>query len=128
MSEFKHRVINVIKSVPYGHVMSYGQVATYVGVPRGARQVGWIMRSVETKEDLPWWRILNNAGRITIKGNLYNNQPLQKKLLESEGIVVSEDLTMDINKYRYIPSDEEFKKLHLDDEYIKKIREKYFRT
>jgi methylated-DNA-protein-cysteine methyltransferase-like protein len=128
MSEFKERVINMIMSIPYGHIFSYGQIATYVGVPRAARQVGWIMRSVETKVDLPWWRVVNNSGRITIKGNIYNDQPLQKKLLEAEGVIIADDFTLDINKYRYILSEEELKKLNLNDSYIKTIHEKYFPT
>ncbi len=126
MSQFKERVIKVIRMIPTGKVMSYGQVALYVGVPRAARQVGWIMRSVETKVDMPWWRVLNNAGRLTIKGNIYNDQPLQKKLLEPEGIVISDDYELDIKKYRFIPTEKQLKEMELDARYIKMVQEKYF--
>lgn len=126
MSQFKDRVVKIIRLVPRGKVVSYGQVALYVGVPRAARQVGWIMRSLETKVDMPWWRVVNNAGRITIKGNFYNDPPLQKKLLEAEGIPIAEDYTFDIKKYRFHPSSELLKEMELEDEYIKMLHEKYF--
>ena len=54
-----------MQHIPYGRVVSYGQVAAYVGVPRGARQVGWTLRRLEDI-DIPWWRVINNEGRISI--------------------------------------------------------------
>jgi methylated-DNA-protein-cysteine methyltransferase related protein len=127
-SEFRERVVKVILLIPYGKVMSYGQVAVYMGVPRAARQVGRTMRGLEDKVNLPWWRVVNNAGRITIKGNLYNDQVLQRKLLRAEGIPVSDDFTFDIEKYRFYPSDKLLKEMKLDNEYIKMLHEKYFPT
>lgn len=127
-SEFKNKMIQVIRWTPRGKVVSYGQVAVYVGVPRAARQVGRILRSLEGKIDLPWWRVVNNAGRITIKGNLYNDQEIQKKLLEAEGILVRDDFTFDINAYRFYPSRELLKKMGLNKEYLTMIHEKYFPT
>lgn len=126
MSRFKDRVIKIVRLIPSGKVASYGQIALYVGVPRAARQVGWILRSIETKVDLPWWRIINNAGRITIKGNKYNNQDLQKKLLLSEGIVISDEYTLDINQYRFLPHADLLKKIELKEDYIKVLLKKYF--
>jgi len=128
MSEFKKKMIQVISWIPHGKVMSYGQVAVYIGVPRGARQVGWSMRSLEGKVDSPWWRVVNNAGRITIKGNLYNDQELQKKLLITEGIPVKDDFTFEIEKYRFYPDMELLKEMELDKEYLAMIHEKYFPT
>ena len=127
-SEFKERVIKVIRLVPYGKVVSYGQVAVYVGIPRAARQVGRTMHNLEGKVTLPWWRVVNNSGRITIKGNLYNDQELQRKLLKAEGIPVSDDFTFDISKYRFHPSTKLLKEMELDDEYIKMLHERYFPT
>jgi methylated-DNA-protein-cysteine methyltransferase-like protein len=58
-------------------VVSHGQVAAYIGTPRAARQVGWAMRSLEGTPSFPWWRVLNSAGRLTIKGNQFNTAQLQ---------------------------------------------------
>ncbi len=106
--------------------MSYGQVAAYIGVPRGARQVGWTLRSIESTVDLPWWRVINNSGRISIDGNLYNDKHVQRKLLAAEGISILENFTLDINQYRFIPSDAQLKKMQLDEAYIKILHTKFF--
>jgi len=114
MSQFKEKVINVIRLIPRGKVVSYGQVAVYVGVPRAARQIGWTMSKIGNI-DLPWWRVVNNAGKITFKGSLYNNKVLQKKLLEAEGILVADDYTFDIEKYRFSPSSKQLHEMELDE-------------
>lgn len=98
---YKERVIKVIQSIPKGKVMSYGQVAAAAGSPRAARQVGGILRASEL-DSLPWWRVINNAGVISIKGSFEATKVVQKQLLEAEGIEVSKEFTIQIEKYRYI--------------------------
>lgn len=115
MSKFSGRVISVVKQIPYGQVVSYGQVAAYVGVPRAARQVGNILRQAQD-EDLPWWRVINNAGRISIK-NMFHAADEQKKLLQHEGVAVSADFSIDIDRYRFSASPEQLKTWGLDEVY-----------
>lgn len=103
MSQFKVKVISIVRSVPVGRVVSYGQVALMAGAPRAARQVGWILHGSEGELDLPWWRVVNNAGRISIKGSYFNTPQLQRKLLEDEGLDISDQFEFDIEKYRYRP-------------------------
>lgn len=117
MSKFSEKVLKVVESIPYGKVVSYGQVALYVGVPRAARQVGWILRQSEG-EDIPWWRVINNEGRISIKGNFHNTPELQRKLLQAEGILVDDNFELDIEEYRYRPNKKELKRFQLEDDYI----------
>ena len=124
-SQFTNRVIQVIQSVPRGFVVSYGQVAAYVGVPRAARQVGTTLRNLEESVSLPWWRVINNAGRITIKGNFHNTPDIQKKLLEADGIIVSNDLTLDIEHYRFKASNDLLKQWKLSDAYREQVLAKY---
>lgn len=102
MTLFQLLVLERVREVPYGKVVSYGQIAVAIGSPQGARQVGWILRSMESEPDMPWWRVINNAGRITIKGNLLNDAERQRALLLSEGVAVAEDFTLPIETYRYI--------------------------
>ena len=102
MSTFKNLVIDIVRKIPRGKVVSYGQVALYAGVPRAARQVGWILSRMEEKNPVPWWRVVNNAGRVSIKGSMYSANE-QRALLESEGVDVGDDLMFDIEKYRYTP-------------------------
>lgn len=123
MVSFKDKVIQIVRMIPVGKVASYGQVSLYCGLPRAAREVGWTLKA--TEEDLPWWRVVNNSGRISIDGNWNADKPTQKKLLEGEGVIVNEDFTFDIKEYRWKISEEEVKKLQLPDEIIDRIIEKY---
>jgi methylated-DNA-protein-cysteine methyltransferase-like protein len=125
ISPFTQSVIKVIQSIPSGHVVSYGQVAAYIGVPRAARQVGWTLRSLEDTISLPWWRVINNTGRISIEGNLHNDKYIQKRLLEQEGIIVSQDYTVEIEKYRYKATNDQLKEWGLGNEYREKVLGKY---
>lgn len=117
MTKFQQAVLNTVRAIPEGQVASYGQIAAYIGLPRAARQVGWIMRGLEGSE-FPWWRVLNNAGRISIKGTIEATPDLQKELLQQEGIEISQDLKLDIEKYRWHPDEETLKKLKLPDDYL----------
>jgi methylated-DNA-protein-cysteine methyltransferase related protein len=102
MTTFKQNVIVAVKRVPRGRVVSYGQVAAFLGSPRAARQVGWVLHTLDGKEDAcPWWRVVNNEGRISIRGNLYDTAAAQKKLLEREGVKVGKDYHFDMEKYRF---------------------------
>lgn len=98
---FKEKVIEVIKKIPKGRVVSYGQVAAACGSPRAARQVGWLLHTLDGNNNIPWWRVINNLGYISIKGNFMSTPLTQKKFLEAEGIIVTDDLKIDIEKYRY---------------------------
>jgi methylated-DNA-protein-cysteine methyltransferase-like protein len=98
---FKHFVITFVKKIPKGKVVSYGQVAASCGHPRAARQVGGVLRNLDPGAGIPWWRVVNNKGLISIKGNWEASKELQRELLRKDGIKVSEDYKLDINKYRY---------------------------
>lgn len=123
MSDFSKKVIEIVRQIPYGKVASYGQIALYCGMPRAAREVGWTLRLV--KEDMPWWRVVNNEGRISIDGNRDADKNLQSKLLRAEGIEVKGDYTFEIEKYRWIMPFDQLKKLQLSEEYIQKVMGKY---
>ncbi len=101
MSKFIDKVIILVSLIPPGKVVSYGQIATKLGSPRLARQVGWALHSSEGKNDIPWWRVINKRGQITIKGSFVNTPSLQKKLLGMEGVTVSDLFEIDIEKYRF---------------------------
>lgn len=122
MSRFKDQVLKVVSTVPYGKVVSYGQVAWMVGAPRAAIQVGWILH--EFGESSPWWRVINREGRISTTCEEHTAL-LQKKILEDEGIAVSKYLMIDFSKYRFRPSPELLRSFELDDEYITSLIRKF---
>ncbi len=111
--------------IPKGKVASYSQIAAYAGLPRAAREVGWILNGIEDAEDVPWWRVVNKKGYLSIRGNLTADKELQKKLLENEGIEVGEDFTLDIKKYQLVLSENELNNLQLEGEYLRSLLLKY---
>ena len=101
-SKFKASVIQLIKKVPKGRVVSYGQVASAAGSPRASRQVGAILRGLDLSgRGVPWWRVVNNKGIISIKGNWTATKELQAFLLIKEGVMVSDKFSLEIEKYRF---------------------------
>jgi len=60
-----------------------------------------LLRAEAAGTIVPWWRVLNNKGIISIKGNWTATKELQRSLLMKEGIKVSDDFTLNIGKYRY---------------------------
>lgn len=104
MNDFKKEVINIVKKIPPKHVLSYGDVASLAGKPRCARQVGMILRGLTIEEEeVPWWRVVNKQGRISIEQGLGGvEKELQKSLLEKEGILINEQYKLDIRKYRWL--------------------------
>ena len=93
MSEFSQRVYQIVSRIPYGRVVSYGQVAFALGSPRSARQVGWAMH--KCPEDVPWHRVVNGKGMISLPSP---GSALQRALLEDEGVVFDND-RIDLDRY-----------------------------
>ena len=96
-NEFTLSVINIIKKIPKGKVLSYGLIAVLAGNPRGARGVSWILHSMTRKHNLPWWRVVNSKGVISLKTP--EGKEYQKFRLKQEGVAVSDDYRIDLNKY-----------------------------
>jgi len=101
MKSFYQRVIDIIKKIPYGKVATYGQIATYAGNPRAARQVSYILHSSSGKENLPWHRVINSKGGISLKPR--HGYELQKQLLKKEGIVFKKDDCIDLKRFQWLP-------------------------
>ena len=99
---FHQRVKDIIKKIPKGKVATYGQIAVYAGSPRAARQVVRILHSSSRKDNLPWHRVINRMGQISLKpGNGYEEQ---KRLLEREGVKFDIYDVIDFDKYLWSPS------------------------
>ncbi len=99
---FTERAKRAIKGIPSGKVATYGQIAALAGSPRGARQVVWILHSSWEKDRLPWHRVINTKGQISL-GRGYGYE-LQKALLEEEGIVFGANDTIDLKRFGWQPT------------------------
>lgn len=87
---FFSRVYAIVRQVPAGCVISYGQIAWMLGCPRAARQVGWAMR--RCPDDLPWQRVVRADGSIA--GGGYAE--VRRALLEGEGVPFTADGRVDM--------------------------------
>lgn len=104
MEVFTRKAIEVIQSIPAGKVMTYGQVAAYAGSPRGARQVARILHSMSNKYELPWHRVINAQGGVSLRDK--ETHLSQEELLKSEGVVFSGNGKINLDLYRYDPEAE----------------------
>lgn len=102
MPNFYDAVYKLVREIPRGRVMTYGQIATILGAPRAARAVGYAMRASGRMDDVPWQRVINGRGRISARNEV--GRPLmQKMLIEAEGVVFDADEVIDLDRYRWEP-------------------------
>jgi methylated-DNA-protein-cysteine methyltransferase-like protein len=94
MNPFTLKVVQIIRSIPSGRVMTYGQVARLAGNPRAARQVARILHSLSRTEQLPWHRVLNAKGEISLEGDE------QQLALEAEGVVFDRAGKLSLSRYQ----------------------------
>jgi methylated-DNA-protein-cysteine methyltransferase related protein len=98
---FTLRAVAIIRAIPRGKVATYGQVAGVAGSPSGARQVARVLHSLSRAKRLPWQRVINSRGFISLpRGGGFERQ---KALLESEGVVVSRGGRIDMKRYLWVP-------------------------
>lgn len=97
---FFEEIYKVVKSIPKGKVLTYGDVARAVGSPRASRQVGWALHSNPEPGVIPCHRVIFADGSLT-SGFAFGGREVQKALLESEGVEVSADFRVDLEKYRF---------------------------
>ncbi len=99
---FYHQVYAVVRRIPRGRVTSYGRVAAMLGRPNAARAVGYALAALAGKREpdppVPWYRVINHAGRISTP-DMDGGANQQMKLLRAEGVVVSDDLRVDMSLY-----------------------------
>ena len=98
---FTERTLSIILSIPRGKVATYGQIAGVAGSPTGARQVARVLHSLSRSKKLPWQRVINSRGSISLpRGGGFEHQ---KALLESEGVAVSRKGRVDMRRYLWVP-------------------------
>ncbi len=75
----------VLATIPAGKVVTYGELAALAGIPRGARLVGRVLRDLPEDTELPWHRVVNAQGRISLPNDSDSYQE-QKRRLANDGI------------------------------------------
>ena len=96
MNPFFKQVYGIVEQIPYGKVISYGEIAKLLCRPRAAREVGWAMRCCP--DGLPWQRVVMADGSIT--GGVFAD--MRRAMLESEGVTFMQDGRVDMNTCRWL--------------------------
>lgn len=112
----------VCRSIPYGKVASYGQIAFLCGAPRNARQVGYALRTDKLGKNIPAHRIVNSKGQLSGAWH-FGSSDLQKELLESEGMKLYRDgnyWCTNIKKHIWCPDEAEMAEMKKKFEEIEK--------
>ncbi len=102
MSKYQ-QIYDVVRKIPRGKVLSYGQVAELAGLYGKARLVGYALFRVEIASDIPWQRVVNAQGEISYSIARGGGDYLQKTLLEQEGIQFTPANRIDLKIYRWQP-------------------------
>jgi methylated-DNA-protein-cysteine methyltransferase-like protein len=102
--DFRQQVWDLVRSVPPGRIVTYGQVAYILGVPRSARAVGTVLKYTPAEEKVPCQRVVNRWGRLA---PIYGTGGMEqhKAELEAEGVEVRPDYTGDVEVYRWWPEE-----------------------
>jgi methylated-DNA-protein-cysteine methyltransferase-like protein len=100
--ELAQMILNVIVQIPKGKVASYGQVAKFAGLPKHARVVGRVLGQLPEDHDIPWYRVVNSQGRISLNKLDEHGMCIQTAKLREEDVVVV-DGKINLKKYQRAP-------------------------
>ena len=97
----REAVFGMVKRIPKGRVMTYGQIASELGSRLSPRAVGWMLH--RCPDGVPWQRVVNASGGCSTDRLPDFPQGLQRAMLESEGVVFRDNGTLDLDTYRWQP-------------------------
>jgi methylated-DNA-protein-cysteine methyltransferase-like protein len=100
---YRERVFELVRRIPSGHVMTYGQIAEILGEGYTPRTVGFVMHSAD-EETTPWHRVINAQGACST-GRIVLPPDKQQRMLESEGVKFDARARCDLNRYRWTPEE-----------------------
>ena len=101
-TRYRETVYSLVRQIPAGRVMTYGQIAHILGDGYTARTVGYVMHGAET-ETVPWHRVINSQGKCSTS-KLTIPMDLQRELLEAEGVVFSGRGKCDLGLFQWWPA------------------------
>lgn len=103
---YRSPVYELVRRIPKGKVMTYGQIAAILGEGYTARTIGYVMHG--SPDDVPWQRVINSQGKCST-GRLTIPINLQQELLEAEGIIFKPGGKCDLGEYQWWPPDFELR-------------------
>ncbi|UJF19875.1 MGMT family protein [Vibrio sp. SS-MA-C1-2] len=94
--EFAEKIYATLNAIPFGKVTTYGTVSRLAGYPKHARHVGKLLANLPSNSSLPWYRVINSQGKISLTGVDFERQ---KTALIVEGITVSLEGKIKLKQY-----------------------------
>ena len=92
-----HRIVS---RIPRGRVATYGQIAELAGIPGQARRVGYALSALPKDTLIPWQRVVNAKGEISLRSHS-GSENLQMKLLRIEGVVFDRSKCIDLARFQW---------------------------
>jgi methylated-DNA-protein-cysteine methyltransferase related protein len=103
-ASFPQQVYEIVASVPYGRVITYGAIAHLLGDPRKAREVGWAMAATPDRTPpIPAHRVINARGELS--GSAFGGIAVRRAQLEAEGVQFLADGRIDLERYLWLPTE-----------------------
>ena len=99
---YRNRVFQIVRRIPAGRVMTYGQLAEILGEGYTARTVGFVMHTAEDTD--PWHRVINSQGACST-ARLTAPHDMQQRMLEAEGVRFDAKGRCDLSRYRWTPEE-----------------------
>lgn len=100
MSSSYDEIYTQVRRIPSGKVATYGQIADLAGRPKHARQVGYALHALGDDSDVPWHRVINARGEISLRS--VDGKTIQRVLLEAEGVTFV-DGRIALASFRWVP-------------------------
>ena len=100
---FDQRVWSVVEQIPRGRLATYGLIADLIGAWGCARQVGWALRRLSLPSDVPWHRVVNAKGQISMSPSREGSDWMQRELLITEGIPVDQEGRLPLKRFLWRP-------------------------
>lgn len=100
--EMRREILNVVALVPYGKVATYGQIAKLAGLPKHARHVGFALKNMADDTVVPWHRVINSQGKISLSKEDGFGENIQIVKLQSEGVAVLNG-KVNLKLFQWIP-------------------------
>jgi len=99
----REQIYAVIQEIPAGYVATYGQIAALAGLPGQARQVGYALSALADDSPVPWHRVVNARGEISLRSGGNAADLLQRLRLEAEGVVFDAQGRIPLELFRWRP-------------------------
>lgn len=98
-TSFDQRVYAAVAQIPHGHLATYGQIAELIGAYGCARQVGWALRRLALPSAVPWHRVVNARGEVSMSLSREGSDWMQRELLIAEGIPVDPQGRLELGRF-----------------------------